>query len=172
MSRAYQKRICKHITAKPNADKIRTLGWPNRCKVSERDIGMQLDRMIEKIKNLFQNKLFSWFYLGVVLVLIALPIRTASQLNHITIIHLRGDYFIHLFLFMPWSFFQQQFKIKALPWLLLGFAFAAGTEGLQYFVPYRTWNVNDLLANCIGITIGFIICVILKAFQDKIIENK
>lgn len=127
--------------------------------------------MIEKIKNLFQNKLFSWLYFGAVLVLIASPIRTASQLNHITIIHFRGDYFIHSLLFLPWAFLRQGFNMKPVRWLLLGFVFASGTEGLQYFVPYRTWNVNDLLANCIGITIGFIICIILKAFQHKITEN-
>ena len=133
---------------------------------------MQLGRMIEKIKKNFQNKLFSSLYVGVVLVLIASPFRTASQLNHITIIHFRGDYFIHSLMFLPWAFFRQGFNIKPVLWLLLGLVFAAGTEGLQHFVPYRTWNMNDLLANCIGITIGFILCVILKAFQNKITENE
>jgi glycopeptide antibiotics resistance protein len=45
--------------------------------------------------------------------------------------------------------------LSSLKWLLLGFLFAAGSEALQYLLPYRAYNVNDLLANMLGILVGF-----------------
>ncbi|MBN1227066.1 MAG: hypothetical protein JXA79_08735 [Deltaproteobacteria bacterium] len=42
--------------------------------------------------------------------------------------------------------------------------FAQGTEGIQYLLPYRAYNVNDLLANSIGITLGAVAEKLLRFF--------
>jgi VanZ family protein len=47
-------------------------------------------------------------------------------------------------------------------WLLLGLFFAAGTEGLQYFLPWRAFNLNDLLANGLGILVGFALLLLIN----------
>ncbi|MDY0104974.1 MAG: VanZ family protein [Lentimicrobium sp.] len=91
-----------------------------------------------------------------------LPLNTSDNLNNITILQLRGDYFLHILLFMPWAFFRQACKIKTLPWLLLGLLFAAGTEGLQYFLPWRAFNVNDLLANGLGVLLSLLSVKLMK----------
>lgn len=98
--------------------------------------------------------LFSAYTFAIVL-LVILPLNSSSELNDIIILRLRGDYFLHILLFMPWSFFRQASKIKTLPWLLLSLFFAAGSEGLQYFLPWRAFNVNDLLANALGVVLGW-----------------
>jgi glycopeptide antibiotics resistance protein len=114
------------------------------------------------------QKYIFYTYLLAILALIALPLNTSSELNNITILQLRGDYFFHILLFMPWAFFRQACKIKTLPWLLLGLLFAAGTEGLQYFLPWRAFNVNDLLANMIGVILG----ASLNLFFKQLLSHK
>jgi glycopeptide antibiotics resistance protein len=78
------------------------------------------------------------------------------ELNDITILHFRGDYFFHTFMFMPWAFFITNFKTSIWLWLILGLIFASGSELIQYYLRYRAFNINDLLANSIGIVLGYI----------------
>jgi len=59
-------------------------------------------------------------------------------------------------MFLPWAFFRPVFKFSGWVWLLLGLMFAMGSEGIQYLLPYRTWNINDLIANSMGVVLGFV----------------
>lgn len=109
------------------------------------------------IEQLVSKKWLLSSYLIIILLLVILPLNTSSELNNITILQLRGDYFFHILMFLPWAFFRQATAFKILPWLMLGLLFAAGTEGLQYLLPWRAFNVNDLLANGLGVLLGFLI---------------
>ncbi len=51
---------------------------------------------------------------------------------------------------------------QQLSWLLTGLFFAAGTEGLQYFLPWRAFNVNDLLANGLGVLLSLLSVKLMK----------
>ena len=99
------------------------------------------------------RKLF-WFYFLTIVLLVTLPINSAGELNKITILRLRGDYFLHALLFVPWAFFYPAMRSNKLLWLLYGLLFAAGSEGVQYLLPYRAFNINDLVANVIGVAVG------------------
>jgi VanZ family protein len=110
-------------------------------------------------------KLLLYAYILAILALVALPLNTASELNNITILQLRGDYFFHILMFLPWAFFQKTFPIKPLFWLLSGLFFASATEGLQYFLPYRAFNINDMVANMMGVVMGSIIYLIFAIFN-------
>jgi len=134
-------------------------------------------------------------YILAITALIALPLNTSSELNDITILQLRGDYFFHILMFLPWVFFRKAFtkstqlkppplpsslshlsrpfapvaeidkvypSLKSLKWLLLGLLFASATEGLQYVLPYRTFNINDLMANLLGILVGFALVLLIN----------
>jgi len=107
-------------------------------------------------------KLLLYAYILAILALVALPLNTASELNNITILQLRGDYFFHILMFLPWAFFSGVFNIKKSYWLLIGLLFAAGSEALQYLLPYRAYNVNDLLANILGILVGFTLVFLIN----------
>ena len=41
-----------------------------------------------------------------------------------------------------------------------GLLMAFATEGVQYFLTYRSYNVNDLLSNFLGVLIGSIVLLI------------
>jgi len=101
-------------------------------------------------------------YVLLILLLVALPLNSAGDLNNITILQLRGDYFFHILMFLPWMFFQSTLKIKLLYWILLGALFASATEALQFLLPYRAYNINDLLANTLGVVIGFLLFILYR----------
>jgi glycopeptide antibiotics resistance protein len=112
-------------------------------------------------------KLLLYAYILAILALVALPLNTASELNNITILQLRGDYFFHILMFLPWVFFSGVFNIKKIYWVLIGLLFAAGSEALQYLLPYRALNVNDLIANVIGVLVGFAISIFAHSLLDQ-----
>ena len=92
-----------------------------------------------------------WLYLLSILLLVTLPLNSAGALNNITILQLRGDYFFHILMFLPWMFFAKAVGIKPWIWLFMGVLFASATEGLQYLLPYRAYNINDLASNALGV---------------------
>lgn len=93
-------------------------------------------------------------YLICVLLLAMLPINSAGELNNITILKFRGDYFLHSLMLVPWMIFLLWIKSRWWLWLLSGLLFAVFIEGIQYFLPYRAYNINDLVANIVGVGIG------------------
>jgi VanZ family protein len=83
-------------------------------------------------------------------------------LNNAFILEIRLDYLVHCFIFIPWMIliwllYNQNVKmpfLKILGWFLAGISLSVVSEGLQYFIPYRAFNINDLLANIAGVFIG------------------
>ena len=112
------------------------------------------------------------FYCLTLFLLAILPINgVSSPLNHIFIVNIRLDYLFHSLVFIPWmlliSFaFANGNRNKRLSYILLwisyGLLTAIITEGIQYFIPYRSFNMNDLLANLIGVAIGIILLPFFK----------
>ena len=51
-----------------------------------------------------------------------------------------------------------------------GLLMAFATEGVQYFLSYRSYNVNDLLFNFLGVILGsFALLIILTNKNDKLL---
>ena len=93
-------------------------------------------------------------YVSVIILLMSLPLNS-GELNNIFILRFRGDYFLHALLFLPWAFFGLMLQKRKGSWMLSGLLFAVCAEGIQYLLPYRAFNVNDVLANAIGVLAGF-----------------
>ena len=98
------------------------------------------------------------------LILLAiLPINgEGSAINHTYVVSVRLDYLVHFAVFIPWIFLAQMtndlsfksYPMKTLKWLFYGILFAAANEAIQYFIPWRAYNVNDLVSNFIGVLLG------------------
>lgn len=122
-----------------------------------------LDKIAILINRLFSRRNF-WIYFIAILLLITLPINTPGSkfyLNNITVVKIRGDYFFHALTFIPWAFFMVAMKQRPWTWLVLGLIFSTGTELLQYLLPYRRFNINDLISNSLGILLGIGILIFL-----------
>lgn len=96
-------------------------------------------------------------YLMAILFLVVVPLGGLNTtLNNTSVICFRLDYVLHALMFFPLAvLWQMAFPDQRL-WVVLTVAvfFAAVMEGVQYMLPYRAWNVNDLLANGVGIIVG------------------
>ena len=44
-------------------------------------------------------------------------------------------------------------------YILLGLLFATANEAVQYLLPYRAFNINDLLANGLGVMLGSVVFI-------------
>ena len=112
------------------------------------------------------------FYCIALLLLAILPINgVSSPLNHTFIVKVRLDYLFHSLVFIPWMlliFFaynngNRYIKLSYIPiWLSYGLLVALFTEGIQYFLPYRSFNINDLLANLIGVILGISLLPLIR----------
>jgi VanZ family protein len=98
------------------------------------------------------------FTLAIIL-LALLPLNSAQfTLNNIYILSFRLDYLAHFAIFIPWMglawlawdvSFRKSFG-NALLWVFIGILFASFSEGIQYFLSYRSFNINDLVGNCLA----------------------
>lgn len=106
-------------------------------------------------------------YTGLILLLVILPIngegQLFSKLNDNYVLQIRFDYLSHALMFIPWVLmmgygYKQYQKSRARMVRAYGLAlsFAIFCEYIQLPIPYRTFNINDMLANVIGVTLGCI----------------
>ena len=136
------------------------------------------------LKNIFL------LYLVLIILLAIVPLGNSGILNNTTILSFRADHILHALIFLPWAFFciktnhgytipsavrdcssyrfhcatlvKSESHNKYLPlWFLWGIFFAVVSEGIQYFIPYRSFNLSDMLANGIGVVMGFVVFVLL-----------
>lgn len=92
-----------------------------------------------------------------------LPINSAgASINHTFIVSIRLDYLLHFAIFLPWMFLMRMYSgvnfqdsmVKSLLWIFGALIFAMFTEMVQYGLPYRAFNINDLLSNGFGVLLG------------------
>jgi VanZ family protein len=116
------------------------------------------------MKILSREKVF-YVYLLVLVLLSILPINgTNSSLNNTYILDIRLDYFAHFIVLLPYFFLlNNRFKKfrNTLFVLSIAMIFASFTEAIQYLIPYRTFNINDLAANWIGILLSFMLFFVI-----------
>jgi VanZ family protein len=100
-------------------------------------------------------------YLFALLIIAILPLNSTSEstLVDVFVVNIRLDYLLHAILFLPWVFlYLINFRVAALfdKFIMVGagLLMAFATEGVQYFLTYRSYNINDLLANWLGVLSG------------------
>ena len=116
-------------------------------------------------------RILFFLYCIAIILLTILPINgESSLLNDTYIVKIRFDYLLHTMIFLPflplvmYSFsttprLKRTIK-KILSLITIGIFFAIITEVIQLYLPYRTFNINDLIANSFGIILGLPIILI------------
>ena len=103
----------------------------------------------------FDRKKLFYTYLLVLVLLAVLPINgTDSSLNNNYIFKIRLDHFAHFTVLLPYFFLLNKrvaFDVITLVLLIWALLFASFTELIQYVIPYRAFNINDLISNWTGI---------------------
>ena len=124
------------------------------------------------MKLLFWNKfnLFprfhTWLILSYCLFIFFLSFgrfNSVVTLNKSKFIGLRADYLAHALLFTPWMLLacwgwgEKTSRKIFLTAVAAGVALAALSESVQLFVPKRTFNIIDFIANILGVAIGAVL---------------
>ena len=109
-------------------------------------------------------------YLAAVIIVSLIPLGgTSVAMNEHHVLSIRLDYLLHASVFLPlvplWRLARPEH-----PWsliILAGLLLAAVTEGSQYFIPYRAYNINDLLGNIAGVLLGVLVALAIQLFIRK-----
>lgn len=113
-------------------------------------------------------------YLIAVFLMVAIPLGGfATTLNNTTVIGFRLDYLLHALMFLPLMMLWRLGFPHHPFWLILvgGILIAAGMEALQYLLPYRAYNVNDMLGNGTGALMGGVLVRLTGLFYKKREKN-
>jgi VanZ family protein len=101
-----------------------------------------------------------WGYISTLFLIAVLPLNGSSEfaLNHNFVLSIRLDHLLHSVIFIPWILIGRTCKNLSFAFLLtFGILLATLTEGIQYFLPYRSFNINDMVSNILGVLIGLIV---------------
>ena len=123
-----------------------------------------------------QNKRILNFLLLVYFILILL-ISVVSfagnvSLNKQHVFMLRLDYLIHVLFFIPWmplACLRWGNEVKRVFWILLGagLIMALFSESVQFYIPGKSFNPIDLLANEVGVVIGGVVLLSFKKVVSR-----
>ena len=115
-------------------------------------------------------RMIFWSWVAFILYMTFAP-GAAVDLTHPGGIPFRLDYVLHLvayFMLYAWFFLTVQSGKPALKPVFLGYiviiVLGAGTELVQIYVPWRAFNIFDLMYNIAGILIAGITFRILAAY--------
>lgn len=123
-----------------------------------------MDQPKSAMTHFFKYSLRGLFLLYILFVLLVsiLPIHgPESPINNIHVIDIRLDYLLHALIFIPFvplamlsTMFAASVVRNMLLIILSGLLLAIISESIQYLIPYRTFNINDLISNTIGVILG------------------
>ena len=110
-----------------------------------------------------------WVYFSLLIVLMWAPLGFVGLPLNNFVFGIRLDHLIHASVYLPCAFFLMDYAflrrrgrhLGAAVWIF-GVAIGLVTETVQYLLPYRGFDINDLVANFLGVTLGWIIIRVLK----------
>ena len=122
--------------------------------------------MLYKLFSRTQRRWERWLYFAVVLVLMWAPVGLLGLPLNNFVFGLRADHLLHASVYIPCVFFMMDFfytsKSKMFFSWLSAFLMGMLTETVQYLLPYRGFDVNDLVANAFGVTLGLLLLLLAK----------
>lgn len=91
--------------------------------------------------------------------------ETSRSLSSIHVLSFRLDYLLHALVFIPFYPLWRWARPGHRWWLVLGGGLAVAwlAEWVQLYLPYRAYNINDLLANMAGVLLG---AALLEAWRS------
>jgi VanZ family protein len=120
------------------------------------------------------HKQVLYTYTCILIILAVLPINGLSKtdINDVFVVHIRLDHLLHSIIYIPWPFlffgvYNLTFSANKWLMLLLGLIVTTFTEGIQLLLTYRSFSINDLLANYLGLGLGCFFAFIWYSFIVK-----
>ena len=119
-----------------------------------------------------QRRWERWVYIALLVILMWAPVGGLGLELDSYVLHIRMDHLLHASVYVPFVFFLMDVgfgrsRRLVLQWLL-GLLFAAVTETGQLLLFYRGFDPSDLVANFIGVTVGWLLVLLWKYKNHKI----
>lgn len=106
-------------------------------------------------------------FLICLILLMVLPFDN-KEVNKTFIGGLRGDYFSHGVIYLPWLWVGQILfgqKLKFSYWLFIGILVVIALEYIQMLLPYRSFNINDMIVGIIGVLLSYALFKFIQRFK-------
>ena len=116
-----------------------------------------------------RNQLRPWYFLALAFLMWA-PLNGLGVPMDEYIFGLRFDHLLHASVFIPCAvFLWDLFGLKGRKWKVWGAAVGVGllTETVQWLLPYRGFDINDMVANFLGVSLGWLVILIVKRKKIK-----
>lgn len=118
------------------------------------------------MRNILNMKSLVFFYVGLLLVGSVIPIGNGTQsilMDNFTF-DIRWDYLLHALVYLPLPLLAflglrpLRFPL-VFAYVLIGLSIPVLFELVQMLIPYRSFNINDMAANGVGVILGLIAVV-------------
>ena len=127
---------------------------------------------VNALRSLFplrRRRWMRWVYFVALLVLMWAPMGFVGvQLDNF-VLGIRFDHLLHASVYIPCTFslcdfrvFRQRASRTGVALLLAAALIGTVTETVQYLLPYRGFDINDLVANFMGVTLGWLLLRLFK----------
>lgn len=110
-----------------------------------------------------------WVYFACLFILMWAPLGFVGLPLNNFVLGIRLDHLIHASVYIPCVFFLMDFaplcgnrRVLGMAVWLIGSLIGVLTESVQYLLPYRGFDINDLVSNFLGVTLGWLIVRFLK----------
>lgn len=131
----------------------------------------------------YNKQILTWLIFGYVLTILVFSIamiNTKTSLNKTYVLSLRSDYLLHALQFVPWMvlIYWRWREKRGVGFFALalgaGLVLTVISEGVQYWLPYRAFNLVDLLSNFVGVVVGALIVGwgSAKRYKSKVLSCK
>lgn len=116
-----------------------------------------------------RRQLRPWYFLFLAILMWA-PLNGLGIPLDNYIFGLREDHLLHASVFIPCSLFLcDLFKGSRRKWAVWALAVGVGilTETVQWLLPYRGFDINDMVANFLGVTLGWLAILFVRKRQSN-----
>ena len=118
------------------------------------------------MKSLVIMRWLTSVYIIILFVVAVVPLNSGSiVLNNNYTMHIRWDYLLHVIVYLPipllMGFSQKKRELLWIRVIVISLLITALFEAVQLVVPYRAFNINDMLANALGVLIGLLPAILV-----------
>lgn len=116
-----------------------------------------------------RKQLRPWYFAALAILMWA-PLNGMSIPLDEYVLGLRFDHLLHASVFIPCVLFLWDlYKRNGQKWAVWATAVGVGvlSETVQYLLPYRGFDINDMVANFLGVSFGFIVILFLREVRRR-----
>ena len=119
-----------------------------------------------------RRKLRPWYFLALAILMWA-PLNGLGVPLDNYILGLRADHLLHASVYLPCAWILKDLFHRR-RWWAWPAAISIGllTESVQYLLPYRGFDINDMVANTLGVTLGWVIYLCISKHRKRSFSDK